>query len=142
MAQAQSWGVYDRHDDVDRNVDEGQRDRDHRTDEGLRESFHAPVRLVTIDVTRKRTVDFPRSAGRFQTLRIHAIRGVGYIDFVTVRFGNGEQQHVDVKHVVGRDEDIDISTGGRYVEAITVHGAPNPRDRFSRRARVQIIGMR
>src|SRR5262249_27308713 len=94
MAQAQTWGG-----DYDRRVDEGNPDNyDRHVDEGLRESARQfrerTVRLVTMDVTRSRTVDFPRSAGRFQTLRLHAVRSAGYIDFVTVRYGNGQQQHV------------------------------------------------
>lgn len=145
LAQAQTWYGGD----YDRRVDEGQAERqdaDRHVDEGLRESFRpnrAPsVRLVTMEVMGKQTVDFPRNTGRFQTLRLRALRGVGYIDFVEVRYGNGEQQHVDVRHVIGGDEDVDINVHGRRVEAITVHGGPNPRDRYSRRARIEVVGMR
>ena len=140
MAQAQTW-----HDHDQRNGDYD-RDADRHVDEGLREQYRAnpnqTVRLVTMDLSRKQTVDFARNTGRFQTLRLHALRSAGYVDFVTVRYGNGEQQHVDVKHVIGRDEDIDINVGGRHVEAITVHASRNPRDRFAPRARIEVIGMR
>jgi len=95
------------------------------------------VPLATMDIRRKETVDLPSNTGRFRSLRIKAVHGLGYIDFVTIRYGNGEQQHVDINRRIGREEVFDLNTGGRHVEALTVHGRPERRD-----TRVQIIGMR
>jgi hypothetical protein len=95
------------------------------------------VPLVAMDIQRKETVDIGRRAGRFSRLRIQALRGVAYVDFVYVRFGNGETQHYDIKRRIGREEVVDIDLPGRrYVDAITVHGTP---DRWSR---IQIVGQR
>jgi len=131
MVQAQP-----RHDaDHYRDHDQGQRWARHAQ---LREARQAGwVPLATMDIRRKQTVDFPRDAGRFRALRIQAVAGVGYVDFVTVRYGNGQQQHVDIKRRIGRDEVFDLDTQGRHVEALTLHGRPERRD-----TRVQIIGMR
>jgi hypothetical protein len=116
----------DRHGDYDRHVDEGRRDARVRN----------AVPLAAMDITRKETVDIGRHAGRFRTLRIQALRGAAYVDFVELRFGNGEQQHVDVQRRIGRGEIADIDVGNRYLQAITVHGTP---DRWSR---IQVIGLR
>ena len=144
LAQAQTWGGDYQPGDYDRSGDyERHGDYDHyRRGMGYRANQDQTVRLFTLDLSHSQTFDFPRNAGRFQTLRLHALKSAGYVDFVEVRYGNGEQQHVDVKHVIGRDEDIDINVGGRHVEAITVHGSRNPRDRWAPRARIEVIGMR
>ncbi len=95
------------------------------------------VTLAAMDIARKDTVDIDRNLGRFRTLRVMAIRGAGYIDFIEVRYGNGEQQHIDVKRRIGRGETADIDLGGaRRLEAITVHGAPDGR------SAIQVIGLR
>ncbi len=95
------------------------------------------VTLAAMDITRKDTVDIDRNLGRFRTLRVMAIRGAGYVDFIEVRYGNGEQQHIDVRRRLGRGEfaDIDLN-GARRLEAITVHGAPDGR------SAIQVIGLR
>ena len=84
------------------------------------------VTLAAMDVHRKETVDIDRTLGRFRHLRVQAIRGAAYVDFIEVRYGNGEQQHIDVKRRLGRGEvaDIDLN-GARRLEAITVHGEPD-----------------
>ena len=79
--------------------------------------------LVAMDIHHKQTVDIGRHAGRFHGLRIEAQRGAAYVDFVEVRYGNGEQQHFDVRRRIGRAETVDVPfDASRYVEAITVHG--------------------
>jgi hypothetical protein len=122
IAQADDhhWNNNDRHGDYDRRTDEGHRDW---------------VPLATMDISRKQTVDIDRRP-TYSRLRLQAARGVAYVDFVTIRFGNGEQEHVDVRRRIGRGETADIPTNGRHIEAITVHGRP---DRWSR---IQIIGLR
>lgn len=95
------------------------------------------VTLAAMDIDRKDTVDIDRNLGRFRTLRIQAIRGAGYIDFVEVRYGDGQQQHIDVKRRIGRGETADVDLGGaRRLEAITVHGTPDGR------SAIQVIGLR
>jgi len=95
------------------------------------------VTLAAMDIDRKDTVDIDRNLGRFRSLRIMAIRGAGYIDFIEVRYGDGEQQHIDVKRRIGRGESADVDLGGaRRLEAITVHGSPDGR------SAVQVIGLR
>lgn len=125
QADDRHWD-YDRHGDYDRRVDEGHRYARTRT----------AVPLAAMDISRKETVDIGVRAGRFRTLRIQALRGAAYVDFVELRFGNGEQQHVDVRRRIGRGEIADIDIGDRYLQAITVHGMP---DRWSR---IQVIGLR
>lgn len=95
------------------------------------------VTLAAMDIARKDTVDINTNLGRFRTLRVMAVRGAGYIDFIEVRYGNGEQQHIDVKRRLGRGEvaDIDLN-GARRLEAITVHGTPDGR------SAIAVIGLR
>lgn len=126
QADDRPWNNHDHHGDYDRHVDEGRRDA----------RVRKAVPLAAMDITRKQTVDIGRHAGRFRTLRIQALRGAAYVDFVELRFGNGEQQHVDVGRRIGRGEIADIDVGGRFLQAITVHGTP---DRWSR---IQVIGLR
>ena len=125
VTQAQPWrgDRYDQHD----------YDRDHDHAHGNR-----LVPLVAMDIHRKETVDIGTQAGRFHGLRVQALRGAAYVDFVEVRYGNGEQQHFDIRRRVGRDEIVDVPFNGRarYLAAITVHGQP---DRWSR---IQVMGMR
>jgi hypothetical protein len=95
------------------------------------------VTLTAMDVHRKQTVDIDERLGFFRRLRLQAIRGAGYIDFIEIRFANGEQQHVDVQRRIGRGETADIDLNGeRRVVALTVHGEPDGR------AQIQIIGER
>lgn len=95
------------------------------------------VTLAAMDITRKDTVDVDRNLGRFRTLRVMAIRGAGYVDFIEVRFGNGLQQHIDVNRRLGRGESADIDLNGPHrIEAITVHGTPDGR------SAIQVIGLR
>jgi hypothetical protein len=124
IAQADDhhWNDRDRHSDYDRRTDEGQRTDVHR----------GWVSLATMDISRKQTVDIDRRP-TFSRIRLQAARGAAYVDFVTIRFGNGEQEHVDVRRRIGRGEMADIPIHGRHIEAITVHGRP---DRWSR---IQII---
>jgi hypothetical protein len=117
-------GDYHHHDDHDRRVDEGHR------------RFAHVVPLAAMDISRKQTIDIGLEAGRFRTLRLQALRGAAYVDFVELRFGNGDQQHVDVRRRIGRGEIADIDVGNRYLQAITVHGTP---DRWSQ---IQITGLR
>jgi hypothetical protein len=120
--QAQPYGGdrYDQH-DYDRRVDES----------------HRLVPLVAMDIHRKQTVDIGRQAGQFRALRLQAQRGAAYVDFVEVRYGNGEQQHFDVRRRIGREEIVDVPFGAsRFVDAITVHGRP---DRWSQ---IQVLGVR
>jgi hypothetical protein len=134
LAAAQGWhDDYEHHDrDYDRRVDEG-----HRYNAGDRGQW---VPLAAMNITRKETVDIGLRAGPFRALRLQAQRGVAYVDFVTIRFGNGEQQHIDIHRRIGAGEVADIDTqgpnGGRNIAAVTVHGRP---DRWSR---IQIIGLR
>jgi len=95
------------------------------------------VTLAAMDIHRKDTVDIDQKLGRFRHLRVQAIRGSAYVDFIEVRYGNGEQQHIDVKRRLGRDEvsDIDLN-GSRRLQAITVHGEP---DNWSQ---IMVIGER
>jgi hypothetical protein len=95
------------------------------------------VTLAAMDIHRKETVDIDRNLGSFRELRVQAIRGAAYVDFIEVRYGNGEQQHIDVKRRLGRDEvaTVDLN-GSRHIEAITVHGEP---DHWSQ---IQVIGIR
>jgi hypothetical protein len=125
LAQAQGWqNTYDHHDhDYDRRTDEGRRDQPR----------HHSVTLATMDISRKETVDVDRRQV-WSNLRLVADRGVAYVDFVTIRFGNGEQEHVDINRRIGRGEVADIPVNGRHIEAITVHGRP---DRW---ARIRVVG--
>jgi len=127
VTQAQPWrgDTYDHH------------DYDRRTDEGARQTSRF-VPLAAIDITRKETVDIGSQAGTFLGLRLRALRGAPYVDFMTVRFANGEQQHYDIRRRVGRGEIVDVPFDGahRYVMAVTVHGRP---DRWSQ---IQVLGMR
>jgi hypothetical protein len=95
------------------------------------------VTLAAMDVHRKQTVDIDERLGHFRRIRVQAIRGAGYIDFIEIRYANGEQQHVDVKRRIGRGEvaDIDLN-GSHHLAAITVHGDP---DNLSQ---IEIIGER
>lgn len=138
FAQAQPYGGdrYDHHDDDDRRVDEGNR-------EG-RAAYHydavpGMVPLAAIDVGRKETVDIGPGAGRFRALRLRALRGGAYVDFVEVRYGNGEQQHFDVHQriVYGQAQDLQIGPEPRHIQAITVHAGPP-----GRMAQLQIVGVR
>jgi hypothetical protein len=119
-------------------IAEAQPWRGDRYDQHQYEGQRAMVPLVSMDIHRKETVDIGRQAGRFHGLRIEARRGAAYINFVEVRYGNGEQQHFDVHRRIGRGEIVDVPFDGqmRYVEAITVHGQP---DRWSQ---IQVLGMR
>ena len=95
------------------------------------------VTLAAMDINRTDTVDVDRNLGRFRTLRVMAIRGAGYIDFIEVRYGDGEQQHIDVKRRLGRGETADVDLGGaRRIEAITVHGTPDGH------SAIAVIGLR
>ena len=127
VTQAQPWRG-DRYD---------QHDYDRRTDEGSRANGRM-VPLVAMDIRRKETVDIGSQIGTFRGLRLQALRGAAYIDFIEVRFANGEQEHYDIRRRVGRGEVFDVPFNGasRYVMAITVHGRP---DRWSR---IQVLGMR
>jgi hypothetical protein len=123
QADDRQW-QYDHHGDYDRRTDEGRREVDN--------AHRGWVSLATMDISRKETVDIdPRF--RFSRLRIQAARGAAYVDFVTIRYGNGEQQHVDVHRRIGRGEYADIEVNGRHLQAITVHGRP---DRWSQ---IQVI---
>ena len=110
-------------------------DRDHDHD---RAGQGRMVPLVAMDIRRKETVDVGSGAGAFRGLRLRAMRGAAYVDFVEVRYGNGEQRHFDIQRRIGRDEIVDVPFDGgeRRVAAITVHGRP---DRWSR---IQVLGMR
>ncbi|MBV8756646.1 MAG: hypothetical protein JO257_05210 [Deltaproteobacteria bacterium] len=95
------------------------------------------VTLAAMDIGRRDTVDIDRNLGRFRSLRVMAIRGAGYIDFIEVRYANGEQQHIDVKRTIGRGEVADIDLNGAHrLEAITVHGTPDGH------SAIQVIGLR
>jgi hypothetical protein len=95
------------------------------------------VTLAAMNVSRDRTVDVDIHLGIFRSLRVTAIRGSAYIDFIEVRYGNGEQQHIDIKRRIGRGEVADLPLdGARHVAALTVHGEPNGR------AAIQIVGLR
>jgi hypothetical protein len=128
IAQADDqWNHYDRHGDYDRHVDEGRRDA----------RFRNAVPLAAMDISRKETVDFNPHRDQFRALRVRALRGAAYVDFITIRFGNSEQQHIDVRRRIGAGETFDIDLNGvRGLAAITVHGRP---DRWSR---IQVIGLR
>jgi hypothetical protein len=95
------------------------------------------VTLAAMRVQRDRTIDIDRNLGEFRTLRVTAVRGAAYIDFIEVRYGNGEQQHIDVKRRIGRGEVADLDLDGRrHVAAITVHGEPDGR------SAIEIVGIR
>ena len=129
VAQADDhhWNNHDRHGDYDRHVDESRHDS----------RFHRMVPLAAMDISRKETVDFDPHRDQFRVLRLRALRGAAYVDFVEVRFGNSEQQHIDVRRRIGAGEVVDLDLNGvRGLAAITVHGQP---DRWSR---IQIIGLR
>jgi hypothetical protein len=95
------------------------------------------VTLAAMDIGNGDTVDVDTALGGFRTLRVTAIRGSGYIDYLEVRFGNGEKDRIDMKRWLDRDqfEDIDLN-GKRRIAAITVHGTPDGR------AAIQIVGLR
>lgn len=95
------------------------------------------VTLTAMDVQRDKTVDIDSSLGKFRRLRVEAIRGAGYIDFIEIRYANGEQQHVDVKRRIGRGETADIDLNGSHrLAAITVHGDPDSR------SQIEVVGER
>ena len=95
------------------------------------------VTLAAMDIGRKDTVDIDRNLGRFRTLRVMAVRGAGYIDFIEVRYANGEQQHIDVQRRIGRGETADIDLNGSHrLDAITVHGTPDGH------SAIAVIGLR
>ena len=62
------------------------------------------VTLAAMDIQASKTVDIDEGLGRFRRLRVQAIRGAAYVDFIEIRYANGEQQHVDVKRRIGRGE--------------------------------------
>jgi hypothetical protein len=105
---------------------------------GERAARQAPwVTLAAMDIHRAQTVDIDETLGRFRRLRVQAIRGAAYVDFIEVRYANGEQQHIDVNRRLGRGEVADIDLNGAHrLQAITVHGEP---DNWSQ---IQVIGER
>ena len=114
------------------------RDDERHEQAGLRDAQQRRwVTLAAMNVQRERTVDIDHNLGEFRALRLTAIRGAGYIDFIEVRFANGEQQHIDVKRPIGRGESADLDLSGmHHVTAITVHGEPDGR------SAIEIIGLR
>ncbi len=97
----------------------------------------AEVALAAMDIDHKDTTDVAPGAGRFRSLRLRALHGGAYIDFVEVRYANGERQHVAVGRSLARDESADIDLNGRRdLQAITVRGTPDPD------TRVEVIGLR
>ena len=95
------------------------------------------VTLTAMDVQRDKTVDIDPALGRFRRLHVQAIRGAGYIDFIEVRYANGQQEHVDVKRRIGRGESADIDLNGSHrIAAITVHGDNDGR------SQIEIVGER
>ena len=95
------------------------------------------VPLAAIDIARADTANVMPDVGRLRTGRLKALRGAAYIDFVEVKFDNGEVQHVDVNKQLARDEMASIDLNGRRtIQSITVHGTPDVG------ARIQVIGLR
>lgn len=95
------------------------------------------VTLAAMDIQASKTVDIDEGLGRFRRLRVQAIRGAAYVDFIEIRYANGEQQHVDVKRRIGRGEVADIDLNGSHrLQAITVHGEPD------HHSQIQVIGER
>jgi hypothetical protein len=95
------------------------------------------VTLAAMRVQRDRTIDIDHNLGEFRSLRLSAVRGVAYIDFIEVRFSNGEQQHIDVKRRIGAGEVADLDLDGkRRIAAVTIHGEPDGH------SAVEIVGIR
>ncbi len=108
---------------------------DQRVDEGGRREAWVP--LGAINVRDNATVDIAPEVGRFTRLEVHALRGTAYINSIDVRFGDGDQQHVDVNRRIDHDTPLSVDLSGRRrLQGITVHAAP---DRW---ARIQIVGQR
>ena len=129
LASTMLGGSFAHADDRDdaRHAAAGERDAAHR----------AWVTLAAMDIQASKTVDIDENLGRFRHLRVQAIRGAAYVDFIEVRYANGEQQHIDVKRRIGRGETADIDLNGSHrLQAITVHGEPD------NHSQIQVIGER
>jgi hypothetical protein len=95
------------------------------------------VPMAAIDIGRADTATLPPDLGRMRSVRLKALRGGAYVDFVEVKFDNGEVQHVDVNKQLARDESAEIDLNGkRTIKSISVHGTPDEG------ARIQVIGLR
>jgi hypothetical protein len=95
------------------------------------------VPLAAIDIARGDTANLTPDLGKMRSVRLKALRGAAYIDYVEVKLDNGEVQHVDVNKQLARDESAEIDLNGkRGIQSITVHGTPDEG------ARIQIIGLR
>lgn len=95
------------------------------------------VPMAAIDIARADTATLTPDLGRVRSLRLKALRGGAYIDFVEIKLDNGEVQHVDVGKQLARDESAEIDLNGkRGIQSITVRGTPDEG------ARIQVIGLR
>ncbi|MGE0547455.1 MAG: hypothetical protein AB7O24_06970 [Kofleriaceae bacterium] len=94
--------------------------------------------LLTMGITPRQRVTISPNAGRFSRLRVEAVRGQPYIDFVYLVFRGGETQRLDIGRSLVQGESIDLDLLGRRraITSITVGGQP---DRYSR---VTIVGIR
>jgi len=95
------------------------------------------VPLAAIDIARGDTANLTPDVGRMRSVRLRALRGAAYIDFVEVKLDNGEVEHVDVNRQLARDETADIDLNGKHgIQSITVRGTPDVG------ARIQVTGVR
>jgi len=95
------------------------------------------VPLAAIDIARANTASVTPDIGRLRTVRLKALRGAAYIDFVEITLDDGALQHVDVNRQLARDESADIDLNGtRGIKSITVHGTADVG------GRIQVIGLR
>ncbi|MGE0868451.1 MAG: hypothetical protein AB7P03_07815 [Kofleriaceae bacterium] len=122
---------YDRYDRYDR------RDRYDRYDDRYDNGRDARP-LVTMGISRSQRVTINQRAGRFSRLRLQAVRGQPYIDFVYLVFRGGETQRIDINRplVEGESLDLDLLGRRRAITSITIGGRP---DRWSR---VTVVGVR
>ena len=95
------------------------------------------VPMAAIDIARGDTANLPPDLGRMRSVRLKALRGGAYIDYVEIKLDNGEVQHVNVSKQLARDESAEIDLNGkRGIQSISVHGTPDEG------ARIQVIGLR
>jgi hypothetical protein len=121
----------------DRYSEEGQRWRDDRYPR-YDDDQQGWTPLATMSVGPRQTAFVGRRSGWFSRLRLQAVRGSPYIDYIYVRYGNGEPQRIAIGRELFAGESIDVDLLGnqRRISTITVAG---PRDRYSR---VTIVGLR
>jgi hypothetical protein len=98
---------------------------------------HEMVPLGAMNIAVNDTANVPLGAGTLRTVRIQAMHGGAYIDFVELRFMGGATDRVPFGRRLSRDESADVDLNGkRELQAVTVTGEPDDG------ARIQVIGLR